>query len=361
MEKSFFLVALSLILLFSTVNSLGFEEKDLVSEESFWDLYERWRTHHTVSRSIDEKHKRFNVFKENVKYIHSFNKKDAPYKLKLNKFGDMTNHEFRSTYAGSKVNHHRIFRGSPNGTGSFMYEKVTNIPPSIDWRQKGAVTNVKDQGQCGSCWAFSTVVAVEGINQIKTKKLVSLSEQELIDCDNTDNQGCDGGLMEYAFEYIKKNRGITTEENYPYTAVEGTCNLSKEKSRVVVIDGHENVPENDEDALLKTVTNQPVSVAIDASSQDFQFYSEGVFTGDCGTDLDHGVAIVGYGTTVDGTKYWIVKNSWGSDWGERGYIRMERGISDKEGQCGIAMEASYPIKSSANPPEKKASHTVDEL
>nr|1S4V_A Chain A, cysteine endopeptidase [Ricinus communis]1S4V_B Chain B, cysteine endopeptidase [Ricinus communis] len=224
------------------------------------------------------------------------------------------------------------------------------VPASVDWRKKGAVTSVKDQGQCGSCWAFSTIVAVEGINQIKTNKLVSLSEQELVDCDTDQNQGCNGGLMDYAFEFIKQRGGITTEANYPYEAYDGTCDVSKENAPAVSIDGHENVPENDENALLKAVANQPVSVAIDAGGSDFQFYSEGVFTGSCGTELDHGVAIVGYGTTIDGTKYWTVKNSWGPEWGEKGYIRMERGISDKEGLCGIAMEASYPIKKSSNNP-----------
>ncbi|XP_058082004.1 vignain-like [Magnolia sinica] len=357
----FMFLALSLVFLFTITDSFHLDDKDVSSEESLWDLYESWSSHHSISRDHDEHPKRFNVFKEHAKFIHSFNKKDAPYKLKLNKFADMTNQEFRSTYASSRVNHHRIRRGSPCGTGSFMYEKVTSLPPSVDWREKGAVTKVKNQGQCGSCWAFSTVVAVEGINQIKTKELVSLSEQELIDCDNTDNQGCNGGLMDYAFEYIKKNGGITTEQNYPYVAEDGTCNSNKENSHVVVIDGHENVPANDEDALLKAVANQPVSVAIEASGLALQFYSEGVFTRHCGTDLDHGVAIVGYGTTVDGTKYWIVKNSWGAEWGEGGFIRMERGISAKEGLCGIAMEASYPIKSSPNPAKEGAPPTKDEL
>ncbi|KAL5998281.1 hypothetical protein ACLOJK_009220 [Asimina triloba] len=375
------LLGLSLVLFYASVDSFSFHEKDLESEESLWDLYERWRSHHTVSRDMNEKHKRFNVFKENVEYVHSVNKKKAPYKLKLNKFGDMTNHEFSQKYAGSKISHRRMFRG--RGAGRFMYENVTVVPPSIDWRQKGAVTNIKDQGQCGktscpgiheavflligmagSCWAFSTVVAVEGINRIKTKKLVSLSEQELVDCDTTENEGCDGGLMEAAFDFIAKNKGITTEQNYPYTGEDGTCILSKENSHVVVIDGHECVTQNDEGALLKAAANQPVSVAIDAGGQDFQFYDEGVFDGWCGTDLNHGVAIVGYGTTLDGTKYWTVKNSWGTEWGEKGYIRMRRGISEKEGLCGIAMDASYPTKTSPNPSPKAAaaSHPVnDEL
>ncbi|KAF7838225.1 vignain [Senna tora] len=359
--KKLLWVALSLALVLGVAESFDFHDKDLESEESLWDLYERWRSHHTVSRSLSEKQNRFNVFKANVMHVHETNKMDKPYKLKLNKFADMTNHEFRSIYAASKVNHHRMFRGAPRGNGTFMYQNFQRVPPSVDWRKKGAVTAVKDQGQCGSCWAFSTIVAVEGINQIKTKKLVSLSEQELVDCDTSENEGCNGGLMEYAFEFIKRKGGITTESNYPYTAEDGTCDVSKQDDPAVSIDGHETVPVNDEDSLLKAVANQPVSVAIDAAGSDFQFYSEGVFTGACGKELDHGVAIVGYGTTLDGTKYWIVKNSWGTEWGEQGYIRMQRGISNKEGICGIAMEASYPIKNSSTNPPGPTSSLRDEL
>ncbi|CAI0447475.1 unnamed protein product [Linum tenue] len=359
-EKSL-LVALSLALVLGVANCFDYHEHELASEESLWDLYERWRSHHTVSTSLDDKHKRFNVFKQNVMHVHETNKMDKPYKLKLNKFSDMTSHEFKNAYANSKVHHHVMFRGAPRGNGTFMYENVRRVPPSVDWRKKGAVTPVKDQGQCGSCWAFSTVVAVEGINYIKTKKLVSLSEQELVDCDTTENQGCNGGLMEYAFEFIKETGGLTTEDKYPYHAADGSCDSVKEDAPVVSIDGHENVPKNNEDALLKAVANQPVSVAIDAGSPDFQFYSEGVFTGSCGTELNHGVAAVGYGITVDGTKYWIVKNSWGAEWGEKGFIRMQRGISDKTGLCGIAMEASYPVKTSSNPTPHSSSSLRDEL
>ncbi|KAJ4961028.1 hypothetical protein NE237_020938 [Protea cynaroides] len=313
-----------------------------------------------LAQSLDfKKPKRFNVFKENVKFIPEFNKQDKPYKLKLNKFADLTNHEFRNLYASSKVKHHSMMRGpASESTGSFMYENFDRAPPSIDWREKGAVTPIKNQGQCGSCWAFSTVVAVEGINQIKTSKLISLSEQQLVDCDRGDgNQGCDGGLMDYAFEYIKKVGGITTEENYSYTATNSTCALSKVNSPLVTIDGHEDVPSS-ESSLLKAVANQPISVAIDASGHAFQFYSEGVLTGPCGTELDHGVAVVGYGTTRDGSKYWIVKNSWGPEWGEGGYIRMQRDTSDKGGRCGIALQASYPINCS---PNKLVSSFMDEL
>ncbi|WOL04165.1 vignain-like [Canna indica] len=348
-----FATLIALAFMLGMANGIPFTAEDLASEESLWDLYERWQNHHGVSRSHYEKRVRFEVFKENVNYIHESNKKDKPYKLSLNKFGDTTREEFRRTYAGSRILRHSLFRGERGARGGgFMYRNVTDLPPAIDWRLKGAVTAVKNQGKCGSCWAFSTVVAVEGINMIKTNKLVSLSEQELVDCD-ADAKGCDGGLMDDAFDFIKQNGGITTEGLYPYVAKQEKCDTAKENSNVVSIDGHEDVPPNDEEALMKAVSNQPVAVAIEASGRDFQFYSEGVFTGSCGTGLDHGVAIVGYGTSPDDVKYWIVKNSWGAEWGEQGYIRMQREVEAKEGLCGIAMQASYPLKTSPNPLHKE--------
>lgn len=147
--KRVFLAALLLAMVLRVAESFDFYEEELESEEKLWDLYERWRSHHTVSRSIDEKQKRFNVFKQNVMHVHNTNKMDKPYKLRLNKFADMTNHEFRSSYAGSKIKHHRMFLGGPHGVSTFMYENVESVPASVDWRKKGAVNPVKDQGRCG--------------------------------------------------------------------------------------------------------------------------------------------------------------------------------------------------------------------
>ncbi|GMH26093.1 hypothetical protein Nepgr_027936 [Nepenthes gracilis] len=344
----FFLVALSLTLIVGLSESFDFEEKDLASQESLWNLYDRWSVHHAISRKLEDKHRRFNVFKGNVLHIHNFNKRNKLFKLRLNMYGDMTNLEFKNFY-GSKSKYYGTFPPQ-NGT-SFAYEKDEDLPASIDWRAQGAVTPIKDQGKCA-------IAAVEGINQIKTKELISLSEQQLIDCDK-DNSGCNGGTMEHAFNFIKKVGGITIENNYPYLAKDDTCDQAKTNSPAVVIDGYEMVPPNDENALMKAVANQPVSVAIDAGGSNMQFYSEGVYSGECGTELDHGVAVVGYGATEAGTKYWIVKNSWGPQWGEQGYIRILRGAAAKEGLCGIAMGASYPIKLSSDNSKTPANN--DEL
>ncbi|KAK8653427.1 hypothetical protein V6N13_127429 [Hibiscus sabdariffa] len=308
-------------------------------EASLSERHQQWMVEYgRVYKSDAEKEMRFKIFESNVEFIESFNAAgDRSYKLNINEFADQTNNEFRA-YRNGYIRSQGL---TTRKQTPFRYENVTSLPASIDWRQKGAVTPIKDQAQCGSCWAFSAVAATEGIHKLTTGQLISLSEQELVDCDKGVDQGCEGGEMEDAFKFIISNHGIASEATYPYKGDDGTCNKSKEASHAATITGYEVVPANNEQALQKAVANQPVSVSIDAGDYAFQFYSSGIFTGACGTDLDHGVAAVGYGSE-DGTDYWLIKNSWGTGWGEEGYIRMQRNIKAKEGLCGIAMDSSYP-------------------
>ncbi|KAH7937831.1 hypothetical protein HPB49_016579 [Dermacentor silvarum] len=295
--------------------------------------------------SDTEEYYRLKIYMENRMKIARHNEKYAKnqvsYKLAMNEFGDLLHHEFVSTRNGFKRN----YRDTPR-EGSFFLEpegvEDVHLPKAIDWRKKGAVTPIKNQGQCGSCWAFSTTGSLEGQHFRKTGKLVSLSEQNLVDCSTSfGNNGCEGGLMDNAFKYIKANKGIDTEMIYPYNGTDGVCHFVK--SGVGATDsGFVDIPEGKEDKLKKAVaTVGPVSVAIDASHQSFQFYSEGIYDEpECSSEqLDHGVLVVGYGTK-DGQDYWLVKNSWGTTWGDEGYIYMTR---NKNNQCGIASSASYPL------------------
>lgn len=229
---------------------------------------------------------------------------------------------------------------------------------SVDWREHNAVTPVKNQAQCGSCWAFSSTGSIEGAHAIATGNLVSLSEQQLVDCSVAQgNHGCEGGLMDYAFTYVMSNGGITTESNYPYTATgPNTCQSSKASNHAATVASFADVPQNQEAQLIAAVTRQPVSVAIEADQSAFQFYKSGVFKDACGTQLDHGVLAVGFGTT-GGQDYWIVKNSWGTSWGQNGYILMAQHVG-ATGICGINMMSSYPVAGkavgvSANPTRKR--------
>jgi C1A family cysteine protease len=287
--------------------------------------------------SQEAEDKAFEAFKYNDEVIEASNAKDLSYTLGHNEYTDMMWEDF-AEYMGIGLLTERAEGVEPVGT--HVYDPSIETADSVDWTTKGAVTPVKNQAQCGSCWSFSTTGSLEGAYAIATNSLVSLSEEELVQCDMVD-QGCRGGLMDNAFKWIESNGGLCTESAYPYTSGTGTRGTCSHKcSNQVTLDGFKDVTTGDEDALAQAVGLGPVSVAIEADKSVFQSYKSGVLDSAlCGKNLDHGVLVVGYGTDASaGGDYWKVKNSWGATWGEEGYIRMARG----KDMCGIATQPSYP-------------------
>jgi cathepsin L len=294
--------------------------------------FTQWMQTYKKSYHHEEFQHRYRVFKANLAFVESHNAANKSFTVAMNKFGDLTAEEFGQMYRGTTY----TFEGEFPAPISSR----TDLPVHWDWNSKGAVTPIKNQQQCGSCWSFSTTGSTEGCHFIKRNKLVSLSEQNLMDCSTSyGNNGCDGGLMTQAMDYIIANNGIDTESSYPYTAEDGTCQFNSANVGAH-LKSYTNVNSGDENDLQEKVHQGPTSVAIDASHSSFQFYSSGVYNEPaCSTSqLDHGVLAVGWGVD-SGTDYWTVKNSWGTDWGLNGYIWMSR---NAQNQCGIATMATLP-------------------
>lgn len=316
---------------------------DLVQEQ--WDSFKV--THQKNYESQTEEKYRMKIFMDNAHKVAKHNKMYAlglvSYKLGINKYADLLHHEFIHVMNGFNKTKTLMLGDTASQAIKFIPPANVELPENVDWREKGAVTKVKDQGHCGSCWSFSATGALEGQHYRRTGKLVSLSEQNLVDCSRRyGNNGCNGGLMDNAFRYIKENRGIDTEAAYPYKAEDEKCHFNP--SKVGATDkGFVDIESGDEDQLKSAIaTVGPVSVAIDASHESFQLYAGGIYYDpECSSEeLDHGVLAVGYGTDENGKDYWLIKNSWGPSWGDQGYIKMAR---NKNNNCGVATQASYPL------------------
>lgn len=315
---------------------------------SFLDETDEWKQFSNFQdrfnrryESLEETEHRFQIFRTNLRTIILHNLDlTQNFTMGINQFTDLTPQEFKDQYVGG-------LRSEVGSYGCKSFSSgASGAPASMDWRQKGAVTSVKDQGQCGSCWTFSSTGAVEGAWAISTGKLVDLSEQELVDCAtgvSYGSHGCNGGQMEGAFKYIIEH-GQCSDSSYPYTSgVTKTGGSCQKCSAVAHISSCSDVKPNDQISLMAAVAQQPVAIAISADTRLFQSYSGGVITSpSCYTSLDHGVLIVGYGTE-NGQDYWLVKNSWSSSWGDKGYVKIAKSSSTNDpGVCGIAMDPSFP-------------------
>jgi len=297
-------------------------------------MWSAWKNQHKKTFTAAEEATRFGIFVENFNKIHRLNSQSSDVQYAVNKFAHLTATEFKQLYASGS------FPETQRQESRLSIPRPAALPDSVDWRNKGAVTPVKDQGQCGSCWAFSTTGALEGFNFVKTGELLSLSEQQIVDC-ATDNYGCQGGWMTKALTYAATN-GVELESDYPYTAVDGKCKYAKKKAHSVN-SGYEAVTAKSSDSLKAALVNTPVSIAIEADQDVFQFYKSGVISAGCGANLDHGVLAVGY-QKVGVLEGFIVKNSWGADWGVDGYVFIStiQQLNNGQGACGILAQPVIP-------------------
>jgi C1A family cysteine protease len=340
MYKLFFLLA-SFLTVVSSEGLRGRVMTSFLDETDEWKQFSNFQERFSKRyENLEELESRFQTFRSNLKniIIHNLDYRQN-FTMGVNQFTDLTAEEFKAKYVGglkTEVGSYGCKSFSSDAAGS---------PASIDWRTNGAVTSVKDQGQCGSCWTFSATGAVEGAWAVSKGQLIDLSEEQLVECATGmqyGSHGCSGGQMEGAFKYVIEH-GQCALSAYPYTSGNGQSGSCQSCQPVAHVSSCSDVKPNDQISLKAAVAQQPVAIAISADTKLFQSYSSGVITSSsCYTSLDHGVLIVGYGTE-NGIDYWNVKNSWGISWGDKGYVKIARSDSTNDaGICGISMDPSFP-------------------
>lgn len=316
----------------------------LFDEDQVRHLWQRFKARHGKRYEDTEDKTRRETFREHLHLITEHNVEadlgEHQFTLGLNEFADWSRDEYKKFLTGFRPS--RTPSAAEDAEPSLLSATPASLPTSVNWVNRGWVTPVKNQGQCGSCYTFATTGALEGQLFNKTQNLVSLSEQNLVDCSTTQgNQGCNGGVTDWCFKYVIANGGIDTEASYPYTGTQGSCQY-KASNSAATCKGWVDIPKGNELALQQAVaTVGPVAIAIDASSVWFQLYRGGVYSSSScsSTNIDHAVLAVGYGVTSSNQAYWYIKNSWGTSWGSNGYMQMAR---NQNNMCGVATQASYP-------------------
>jgi len=314
----------------------------LAQDKSLDKIWGKYKVTHSKNYTDSEEQYRRKTFEQHVDIIRMHNLEYDlglhTYTMGINEYADMTREEYGKFLLGAR----RELSGEDGKSRNklFQSDNTEVTDDDMDWREYGYVTPIKNQGRCGSCWAFSSTGSLEGQHFRATGDLISLSEQNLVDCCKW-NAGCGGGWMDNSFKYVEQNGGIDTEEYYPYQGKEtGRCTYNPE-DRGSTCDGWVDIPKH-ESALLKASSQiGPITVAIDAAHQSFQLYKSGVYVEpECSNHTsDHAVLVIGYGSE-EGQDYWLVKNSWGTSWGDQGFIKMARNMDN---MCAIATYASYPI------------------
>jgi len=318
-----------------------------IEERELQGRFNGWMRQHARSYDSDEFLERYNIWRENMAFVEEFNRAgDKSFTVAMNQYGDLAPEEFSRLYKG-----HMLPKDEEEQMRKRLDEQVeeepatvgATVPASWDWRTVGAVTAIENQGSCASCWAFAAAYALEGARKIANSTLVSLSKQQLVDCSGSGgNLGCYGGNVGLTYSWMRRNSAkLMSEANYPYTGVQAACRYTSGSPAVVGVKNYASVRAGSESDLLANAAVGPVTVAIDSSKRSFIYYSGGYYYDQtCSTSyLDHAVTVVGWGTDATNGDYWLVKNSWGTTWGEAGYVKMAR---NKSNNCGIASLAVRP-------------------